>query len=325
MHQTIGLTVSAHCFLLIQKRCLLFKLLLLVTWGSVSIGFLPPHKNRMGHGFTKGNLVPLQKSIAALIHSSTARNSGEENSEEMGDTDPSNGSDNFHDDDDDDDDDDTVQTLPVAVPRDHIVIPRQLSRDLLSSIVEKKRRTIERSLLEKIQQGDDAIWELRDFWRSQSGSSREEELLNQAANGIGDPSSWENSKDILEGLCAENPTFLQPFALLSKLYCLMGRLEDSQTIALEVLKLKPWHFLAIETMVATSYALNQINTSVYWASRRMPPPSQSEKRKEWIDHAIKKSLDFEDELVSMRQIEEEESDYDGNIEYLQNEDEDTWQ
>ena len=80
----------------------------------------------------------------------------------------------------------------------------------------------------------------------------------------------------------------------------MGRLEDSQSMALEVLRLKPWHILAIETMVATSYALNQIESAVYWATQRMPPPNETAKRKEWIHRAIEKSLEFENRLLEQQ-------------------------
>eukprot|EP00536_Pseudo-nitzschia_multiseries_P005231 jgi/Psemu1/12012/gm1.12012_g len=263
--------------------------------------------------------------LKAIINEDKAN----EKSEEPGDTDSASGNSNTSNDDDGGGDDDIVEVPPVPIRRDDLFLPRQLPVDVFHSVEEKRRRRHERSLLQQLEEGDEAVKELRLFWRSQLGSSREEDLLRKAATGIGDPSAWKESQDILEELCKEHPTFLHAFALLSKLYCLMGRLEDSQTMALEVLKLKPWHFLAIETMVATSYALNQINTSVYWASRRMPPPSRTEKRREWVDRALKDSLDYENGLTSFEQTipgeQTEDTDYDCNNDSFRNEDTDSWQ
>lgn len=197
--------------------------------------------------------------------------------------------------------DDVVQMPPMA-PKQEISIPKELPNHILISDQEKDYRERERVLLAQVQEGDKAIKELRTLWGSQSGNTWEEELMYKAARGIGDPRSWDESRQILEKLTTENPTFLEPFARLSKLYCLMGRIEDSQSMALEVLRLKPWHILAIETMVATSYALNQIESSVYWATQRMPPPSETTKRKEWIRRAIEKSLEFEIRLLEQQKI-----------------------
>ncbi len=197
--------------------------------------------------------------------------------------------------------DDVVQ-IPPTTPKQDISTPKELPNDILVSAQEKDYREKERVLLAQVQEGDNAIKELRTLWGSQSGNTWEEELMYKAARGIGDPRSWDESRQILEKLTTENPTFLEPFARLSKLYCLMGRMEDSQSMALEVLRLKPWHILAIETMVATSYALNQIESAVYWATQRMPPPSETAKRKEWIRRAIEKSLEFEIRLLEQQKI-----------------------
>lgn len=289
-------------FLLFQRRLLFSLLLLLPSWAFLSIGILRQQTDHIiSHGFLQiQTIAPRRTPSSIIVHSVEAQNNDLEKEEENEDDEYPN-----------DNNDDIVQAPPFA-PQGHINLPRQLSKDILISIEEAQRREIERSLLKQIQEGDEAIEEIRKLWGSQSGNSQEEELLYQAANAIGDPRSWDESQTILERLTSENPTFLEPFARLSKLYCLMGRLEDSRIMALEVLKLKPWHILAIETMVATSYALNQIESSLHWASRRMPPPSQPEKRKEWVSRAIKDSLQLEDELLlSLQPEEEQETEKDG--------------
>mmetsp|Transcript_11874 Transcript_11874/g.34053 ORF Transcript_11874/g.34053 Transcript_11874/m.34053 type:complete len:337 (+) Transcript_11874:85-1095(+) len=336
MRETMVLLLSTSFCLLFRKRSLCFLSLLFLALGSFStLGLVRPYRSYRSVRFPEGSLTHIQRSCTTLVLLSLNPNNDEESNEETHAKDISSESYDTSDDDDDDDDDnneddeDTVQAPPAVLRGDQIFLPRRLPLEILCSVKEKEHRRQERSLLKQLQEGDDAVRELRMFWRSQSGSSRKnEELLHQAATGIGDPSCWQESQEMLEGLCAENPTFLQPFALLSKLYCLMGRLEDSQTVALEVLKLKPWHFLAIETMVATSYALNQINTSVYWASRRLPPPSQVEKRREWIDRALTDSLDFENDLViEERDLWEEtgKNNNGDNSDSFQDEETDIWQ
>ena len=309
--------------LLLEKQRRLFYLLLLLSRAFFSIGLLRPRTNHFAaYGFQQ-TIAPRRTPSSVIAHSAVDRGDDQEKDDNKEDEEHSNDNDN------DNDNDDIVQAPPV-VSQQPIFLPRQLPKDILISIEEKQRRERERSLLKQVQEGDEAIQELRKLWGSQSGNSREEELLYQAAKGIGDPRSWDESKEILERLTSENPTFLEPFARLSKLYCLMGRLEDSQIMALEVLKLKPWHILTIETMVATSYALSRIESSFYWASRRMPPPSQTEKRKAWVSRAIEDSLEFEIELLSLQPEEEEEQETakgksNGDSGYLFLNEEDAWQ
>jgi len=298
-------TATSFLGILLVKKQRSSLTLLLASLAIFPTSFIRSCGNCRAHGFfVKTTIATRRIHHSVLIYCTASKSSDQEKNGGEEDGQYSNiGS---------DDDDDTVQAVPMP-PREAIILPRQLPNDVLISIEEKERRERERSLLTKIEEGDEAIKEIRRLWCSQSGISREENLLYQASKGIGDPRQWEQAKEILERLTVENPTFLEPFARLSKLYCLMGRLEDSNIMAQEVLKLKPWHILAIETMVATSYALNQIESSVYWASQRMPPPSQTAKRKEWIFRAIENSLEFENELLLLQYDEEQEMQNDNSF------------
>jgi len=111
-------------------------------------------------------------------------------------------------------------------------LPKQLPKHIWNSVVEQQRREEERLLLAKVlDEGDEALQELRDFWGSQCDDPEQTELMYEAARGIGDPKKWRSSKTIFEKLCRENPTFLEPFARLTKLYCLMGKIKESQATA----------------------------------------------------------------------------------------------
>jgi len=271
----------------------------------LSNSFIPPQDRFLTYGLIQKTRFACRTPRSVLVHSAASRNSNHDDVEE--DRHCSSGNTN-------DLDDEDMNQIPVVPSGKDIALPRQSPNYVLMSVEEKRRRERERSLLAQVQDGDKAIKELRVLWGSQSGDDLKEELLYEASRGIGDPRLWETSRKILEKLTRENPTYLEPFARLSKLYCLMGKFEDSQTMALEVLKLKPWHILAIETMVATSYGLNQIESSLHWASQRMPPPSQTEKRKEWVRRAIENSLEFESKLVVESRVDDQETQNRKNIE-----------
>ena len=283
----------------------------------LSNSFIQNRDNSLAYALIQSKIATLRTPYSVLVHHAVFRNSNQDIGEEDG---------HFSSGNIDPHDEDIIEISAVFSGTD-IPLPIQSPNYILTSVVEKQRRERERSLLAQVQDGDEAIKELRILWGSQSGNDLNEELLYEASRGIGDPRLWETSREMLEKLTRENPTFLEPFARLSKLYCLMGRFEDSQTIALEVLKLKPWHILAIETMVATSYALNQIESSLHWASQRMPPPSQTEKRKEWVRRAIEHSLEFESKLFTKPKVEDHEIQHDKNVkdEHSFCDEEDSWQ
>jgi hypothetical protein len=94
----------------------------------------------------------------------------------------------------------------------------------------------------------------------------------------------------LEKLICSDPTYLEPYVRLSKLYCLQGRFEDSRIICEQVLLLKPWHYVALETMVAVNLVQENNEQLLKWASKRLPTPSRKELREKWVQQAIEDSI-----------------------------------
>lgn len=154
----------------------------------------------------------------------------------------------------------------------------------------------EMMLLAKLNQGDDSISEFKDFWFSEYGPDVQE-LMTEADFGIGKgPTHWEASEATFLDLIQRYPDFLEPQVRLSKLHCLQGRFEEAANLAKPVLECKPWHFVALETLVAV-YTIqgNTVMAEVY-KSRRLPFPSQKEAREQWVSRAL---LDAEELLGRM--------------------------
>ena len=57
-------------------------------------------------------------------------------------------------------------------------------------------------------------------------------------------------------------------------------------ICQEVLKIKPFHFVVLETMVAVSIAQNKAQQAQLWGAKRLPVPSKEEERRSWVDKAV---------------------------------------
>ncbi|CAB9502852.1 expressed unknown protein [Seminavis robusta] len=145
-------------------------------------------------------------------------------------------------------------------------------------------------LLADLRNGDDNIHKhrFRDLWYGEWGDDVQAKML-QAWKDLGHPDHWPTAERNLVALCRQDPTYIQPFALLSKLYCLQGRFQDSTEMCQRILELKPYHFMVIETMVANSFALQQLVESESnhqdWQAKRLPPPSQPKERLEWVKAA----------------------------------------
>ena len=76
-------------------------------------------------------------------------------------------------------------------------------------------------------------------------------------------------------------------------------------MSLQVLDFKPWHFVALETMVAVSTAQRDDTMIALYKSRRLPPPSQGAKRRrQWVERAL------QDAASIMRRMQEKQEQLD---------------
>ena len=151
--------------------------------------------------------------------------------------------------------------------------------------MEKKRRETEIALIQELLNGDKAIAEFKKLWFSERGP-KVEKLMYQAELGIGQPPKWNQTMDTLLELTRDDPTYIEPYVRLSKLYCLQGRFDESLILCQHILKVRPWHFVCIETMIALNMALGNADEAQFWAAKRLPTPSNAEQRDLWVQQAI---------------------------------------
>ena len=151
--------------------------------------------------------------------------------------------------------------------------------------MELSYRERELELLESLRDDDSAIQKFRILWFSERGEETEG-IIRNAWKLLGHPDNWPMAEETLLKLINEDPTYLHPFVLLSKLFCLQGKFQESQRICEQILKVKPYHFAVIETMIANSVAQQNVELSNYWISKRLPPPALKDQRWEWVHTSI---------------------------------------
>mgnify|MGYP001801944162 CR=1 FL=1 len=106
------------------------------------------------------------------------------------------------------------------------------------------------------------------------------------------PEYWPEAETILKQLLVQDPTYLEPAARYAKLLTLQGRVDEAEVWMQRVLDSKPWHIVTLETRVALAairdgrHEKNPLSLQLY-QSRRLPPPSKVEARKQWVDQALK--------------------------------------
>lgn len=178
-------------------------------------------------------------------------------------------------------------------------LPLPQSTDIWTT-AELMRRQTERRLLKQLLYGDEAIAELRKLWFSERGLAVQEQMY-MAEAAIGNPQNWTLAESILETLIHADPTYIEPFVRLSKLYCLQGRFEESERMCQAALEYRPWHYVALETMAAVSL-VEQKEKNKEQPSKRLPTPSKKDLRKQWVEQAVEDSMRTERDAMMARRI-----------------------
>lgn len=174
--------------------------------------------------------------------------------------------------------------------------------------LELNNRKAELLLIAKLARGGDqpAIGNFKKHWFSERGEEKMMILLHADFDIGRGPTHWEEARRIFQNdLIRHDPTFLEPQAGYAKLLCLQGQLDESARWAQRVLDSKPWHFVTIETMVAIHTAKGDSILSELWTARRLPNPSQPERRLQWVDRALQ---DAETILGRMQQQQQREKE-----------------
>jgi len=154
----------------------------------------------------------------------------------------------------------------------------------------RHRKRLEIDLLESLADSDDAIEELVHLWMHENTADDAMVLTameTQCSDGL-----IEEEKT-LRSMVLENPHWVEPRVRLALLLFYKGQTEQSYQVAIEALRLKPWHFEICHVFVLLSLRQQDMGQALYWARRGLPSlygktdsDSVSRRRKGWVQRAL---------------------------------------
>lgn len=155
----------------------------------------------------------------------------------------------------------------------------------------RERKLTELTLLQSLDESDDAVNELWALWFAERGPQaatlllRAEELVS-----MGTESKWQDAEELLWTLVEEHGIhWAEPLNRLATLYYLQGRMEESKALCEVVLQSKPWHFGALSGIVLVCAGMNDVSGARLWADRRLPAllpkHTSGDRRAVWVRRA----------------------------------------
>ena len=100
----------------------------------------------------------------------------------------------------------------------------------------------------------------------------------------------------LRAMMDQYPTWAEPRARLAMLLFMKGISDEARDLALEALKLKPWHFDVYPLLITLSLRCQDMGQALYWARQSLPTyrPNSAGNRKRlkaWVDRALAQASD----------------------------------
>lgn len=191
--------------------------------------------------------------------------------------------------------------------------------------MERERRAAEMELLAELYNGDDALPGFKELWFSERGVQEQEKLI-LGDNNIGKgPGFWTESEQLLTKLCHDDPSFLEPYVRLAKLYCLQARFDEAEVLSKYILLIKPYHFVALETMVATYAAKGHVKSARFWSAKRLPNPSSPDRRNEWVERALQDAQSILHQMTTQESFFGPPDSHPFDMKLLEDDNEDAWQ
>lgn len=188
--------------------------------------------------------------------------------------------------------------------------------------MERERRAAEMELLAELYNGDAVLPGIKQLWFSERGVQEQEQLiLGDSCIGRG-PDYWDESEELLTKLCHADPSFLEPYVRLAKLYCLQARFDEAEVLSKYIILIKPYHFVALETMVATYAAKGHVKSARFWSAKRLPAPSSRDRRNEWVERALEDAESILNQMTSQESFFGPPDSHPFDIKLLEDEDDD---
>lgn len=159
-----------------------------------------------------------------------------------------------------------------------------LPENVLTS-TSRHRRQLEMKLLRSLEKSDDAVEELMHLWVYEHGTEAATELermQEEASPGL------MREQAVLTDMIADYPSWAEPHVRLATLLYFKGETQQSRDLARLSLKLKPWHFEAIQLHIMLALRDGNMAEALSFARQSLPPVN-SKRRSTWVRQAVKEA------------------------------------
>ena len=168
--------------------------------------------------------------------------------------------------------------------------------DAILTSAGRHRRQLEMALLDDLRESNDALDALTSLWMNERGKDSADKLISmqeECSAGL-----FEEEAQLLE-MMEKYPNWAEPRVRLGLLYFYKGRTKDSYRLALEALKIKPWHIEAPQLLIMVCLRNEDLKQALYWARRSLPRMTESimeldkerffRRRSVWVDNALREA------------------------------------
>jgi tetratricopeptide (TPR) repeat protein len=149
----------------------------------------------------------------------------------------------------------------------------------------RHRRELEMNLLASLADSDGAIEELMHLWMYEHGSDAANALIEMeevASPGL------EREQAILTEMLEAYPTWVENQVRLATLLYYKGETQQSRQIVRDALKIKPWHFEAVQLLVMLALRDGDLGKAIVVARQSLPPLG-SKRRDKWVNGAVREA------------------------------------
>ena len=175
----------------------------------------------------------------------------------------------------------------------------------------RHRRQLEMALLDDLRESNDALDALTNLWineRDKESADRLVSMQEDCSAGL-----FEEEAQLRE-MMERFPNWAEPPLRLGVLYFFKGRTQESYRLALEALKLKPWHIEAPQLLIMICLRNDDLKQALYWARRSLPRMTESimeldkerflRRRQVWVENALEQAQKMLAEAEQSRDREE---------------------
>ena len=173
----------------------------------------------------------------------------------------------------------------------------------------RRRRQLEMKLLRKLEDSDEAVDELMRLWMLEHGSgpaAAMEEMEEEASSGL------VREQEVLLAMMEDFPGWAEPIMRLATVMYVKGYAGKARELAKASLKLKPWHFDAIQLLKLLALRDGNVGEALAYARQALPPVG-SKRRSAWVHRAVHEAERQLEELLTSQTVYDMEFDMEEGV------------